>query len=613
MAPPSPSPIPTTTSANLLHPRHPRQNPQQPQLCPSPTTAFGPLGPTPTTTYLPCHNPQPTKPPCSGLSKGGVVALTVTIPLVLTYVAFIACAAAYYWGNNSNYNSGYDDGKEKGRREVEREVERKRKEHEGEVERRREEQERERERQKIWEEWRRRRGAEAAARNAAAANNRPATINAIAARDAFRTHHQADEPVRGRTDSSSRPQPEGRTPGNPYWTTPLQYHPTTAHQAPTTKNHRKSPTSAPTWPTHPPPSRRSASTSKSQNPRPSRNAVPLFLASRHSCGPSHGPSRKARAASIPRAQASTVERFGNATTRTFPQNQRFVIDEVRRSRRGSSSGSSRLEDTRAGNAGEAARGPVAAQRRDSSADGAEERGKERRRHGLEKVGLGVGGGGAGDDVNEILPRASPGSGFGAQSPSLRSRSALEKPLSPPGESPSSRSDLSSAAGRDGAWAAGSDRASAGGIRERRQGGEEREMGFPEEEGRSPRSRSVSPRVERSSPREESPSPSRSDGASAAGGGEERQDEAEWEPESSSGGRRPGSEGGGVGEGRSSRSRSPSPGIYRASAAGSGDRGRGEEAREEGVQDEGRWPGSEGNRDEEGRSKSPSPDVGIRDV
>jgi len=505
MTPPSPSPTSTTTSANLLCPR---QNPQQPQLCPSPATAWGPLGPTPTTTYLPCRDPQPTKPSCSGLSKSSVVALTVTIPLVLTCVAFIACAAAYYWGTKSNYNSGYDDGKAKGRREVEREVERKRKEQEREVERRREEQEREREREKMWEDWRRRKGAEAVARNAAAANNGRATNNSAAARNAFHTNYRADKLVRGRTDSSSRPQPEGRTPRDRYWTTPLQYHPTTASQAPMINNQRKTPT----WSAQPPLSRRSASTSQSQNLKPSHNAVPLSLASRHGRGTSRGPSRKTRVASAHRAEqarASTAtERFENAATRPFPQNQRFEPAEPRRG------SSSRPEHIRAESAGEAARGQVADRRRDGSVDGAEEWGGERRREGLEEAVLGDGVDGAAGDVNGGLRRASPAEGDGAPSPSLRRRSA-----SLWGERSVARSESS---------------ASAAGSEEKAQDEEERASGDLDE-GRWPHSdvernkveksawsRSSSPWGEPLSPRGEPRSPG-NDGNTTAGSGETAQD------------------------------------------------------------------------------------------
>jgi len=509
---------------------------------------------------------------------------------VLTCVAFIACAAAYYWGTKSNYNSGYDDGKAKGRREVEREVERKTKEQEREVERRREEQEREREREKMWEDWRRRRGAEAVARNAAAANNGRATNNSAAARNAFHTNYRADKPVRGRTDSSSRPQPEGRTPRDRYWTTPLQYHPTTASQAPMINNQRKTPT----WSAQPPLSRRSASTSQSQNLKPSRNAVPLSLASRHGRGTSRGPSRKPRVASAHRAEqarASTAtERFENAATRPFPQNQRFEPAEPRRG------SSSRPEHIRAESAGEAARGQVAARRRDGSVDGAEEWGGERRREGLEEAVLGDGVDGAAGDVNGGLRRASPAEGDGAPSPSLRRRSA-----SLWGERSVARSESS---------------ASAAGSEEKAQDEEERASGDLDE-GRWPHSdvernkveksawsRSSSPWGEPLSPRGEPRSPG-NDGNTTAGSGETAQDKEDQEVGLAEEGHWPGSKWEGDEEGRSSRSRSPSPldsprtksqsGGSDHSAADNGERGQNKEERATGVADEARWPDPERER------------------
>ncbi len=512
---------------------------------------------------------------------------------MLTCVAFIACAAAYYCGNNSNYNSGYDDGKAKGRREVEREVERKRKEQARGVETRREEQERERGREKMWEDWRRR-GAEAVARNAAAANNGRATNNAAAARNAFHTDYRVDKPVRGRTDSSSRPQPEGRTPRDRYWTAPLQFHSPTAPQAPTTYNQPKPPTSAPTWPAQPPPSRRSAPTSESQNQRPSRNAVPLSPASHQMRGPSHGPRRKPRVASVYRAQASTAERFENAKTRPFPQNQKFGSDEVRRSRRGSIS--SRPEENRTEYAGEVESGQGAAQRRDGSVGEAEEWGEERRSPGLGKAALGDGGGGVASDVS----RTSADPGFEARSPQKETLSLRSRSESPRGK-PRSESSFSQ-----------SERSSAESGKRGQDDEEEREAVFPEEEGKSPSSRSSSRWEE---PLSKSPSPG-SDRSSVAGREERNQAENGREPGDLDEGRWPGPDVERNGEERLSRSRSESPRAEplsksssrqseRASAAGSGERGRGEA----------RSPDSEGDGNEEGRSgsRSPSLEVEVRDV
>lgn len=401
MIPPNPFLASIPTSTNLLLAR---QTPQQPQLCPSPTTAWGPLGPTPTTTYFPCPNPHPTAPPCSGLPKRSVIALTITIPLVLTCIAVVACAIAYRWGNNSNYNSGYDDGRTKGRgegrREVDREVERARKEQE----RQKKEREREREREKMWADWRRRE-AQAVARNTAATNDRlatnrrPSMNHAAPARVAFRNDQEAAEPVRARHNSSSLPQPHLT---HCYRGTPLQHHPPTAHHPPQSNNHRNAPTTAHA---QPPPSRRSTA-SQSYTPFPQRNAVPISLASRSRAHNSR------RAASPTRAQASVAaERFGNATNRAFPLDQRFEPGGMR----GGGSNSGRPNDIWAGTAAATSQGHW----RDSSVDGTEgwREGTRRQKPRAEAAGAG-----AGDGDHEPVLGSNGSPAFGARSPSLRNRS-----------------------------------------------------------------------------------------------------------------------------------------------------------------------------------------------
>jgi len=312
---------------------------------------------------------------------------------------------------------------------------------------------------------------DAAVQYAAAANNRPPTNIAAAAQNAFRTHHQPDKHARGRTNSSSRLQPEGRRPRDQYLPTSRQYHPTPARQAPPTNNQRKPPTSAPTWPGQRPPSRRSPSTSHFHKPRPNRNAVPLSLASHYSRGPSHSSRREPQAPSVPRRASTATEPFERATTRTFPQNQRFGPSEPRRGSSSSSSG--RPEDLREGNTSLVARGQVAAQRRDGSAGGGAEEhtfetGQESRSPEPEEV----------DDRREPAyevdgnsPRTSPTPGFEARSTSPRSRS----------ESPRGEAQSESPSPRDRSSSRRSDGASVVGSEERGQG--EKERG--QDEGRWP--------------------------------------------------------------------------------------------------------------------------------
>lgn len=267
---------------------------------------------------------------------------------------------------------------------------------------------------------------------------------------------------------------------------------------------------------------------------------------------------------------------------------------------------------------------MAARRRDGSVDGAEEWGGERRREGLEEAVLGDGVDGAAGDVNGGLRRASPAEGDGAPSPSLRRRSA-----SLWGERSVARSESS---------------ASAAGSEEKAQDEEERASGDLDE-GRWPHSdvernkveksawsRSSSPWGEPLSPRGEPRSPG-NDGNTTAGSGETAQDKEDQEVGLAEEGHWPGSKWEGDEEGRSSRSRSPSPldsprtksqsGGSDHSAADNGERGQNKEERATGVADEARWPDPERERDrdeewrsprsrsssprEELRSKSPSPE------
>lgn len=334
-----------------------------------------------------------------------------------------------------------------------------------------------------------------------------------------------------------------------------------------------------------------------------------------------------------------AERFGNAAARGFPRYQRFEPERMRggsggRSCEGSGGSAAMMSGGRGRGSGVG-----------DAAGGWEESGREE----LEREGVGAGDGGHGLDFDGN--GTSPGPAFRARSPSLRHRSA--SPLSSPRTSFPSPSN---------------ERASATGSGHRAQDEEDRGEGplgearSPREESPlrgdmlSPRSRSSSPREDPPSPRGLSPSPPPSERSSVAGNRSEspwgaphsrspspsrvecasearsserrseerREHEEERDPNVVEEARWPVSQGDREGdeEERSSRSRFGSPRSKSplpprselASVAGSEERELGEEERRLDV-DEGSWPGPKGDGDWHGeaRSRSPGPEVEVRDV